>query len=213
MKVSIEKRLPLSEAITAYKQAELEESGDQHVLLFRDAEIRLVEFYPDELNPVALYAKKENLDFQRKLRKHLLRKYGVDTLALTEVLHLRTEKGLVGMIPPYTELSEEDLSLIAREGDRPPQERQTLRLQLLIDGLHRGLIAREEGVSITCLSVRNIPRSHPYPAYPCGWEQVVVGDEVPPLKKYYRLQDKYTFMRPLDALRLLPKTETEYGRK
>lgn len=212
MLVKIEKRILLETAFASLKQAKLENSGDAEVSFYQEAEIRLAEFHPAELNPVALYALHKNLDFQRELRQHLLQEYGVDTLHLSEVLHLRTEQGLVGMIPPYVEISEECLTLIPNEGDHLPPQRQILRLPLLIDGLHRGLLAKEEGETLTSIVVCNLSRTYPYASYPVSWEDVVVGESVPKLKKYYRRQDPYTFMRPLDDLRMLPRSN-EYGRK
>ena len=148
------------------------------------------------------------------LREYLLNEYSIDTLSLSEVLHLRTESGLIGMIPPYVEISEEVVTLLPMDGDRLPPEKQMLRVPLLIDGLHRAYLARELGIPITCLVVRNTPKKYPYAAYPCSWNQVVLGDVVPKVKKFYRRQDPYTFMRPLDVLRQLPKTDApEYGRK
>lgn len=214
MRVVLERRIPIQTAIVSLKHARLENTGEQKVYFYKHTEIRLASMHPEELNPVALYLLRKNFQVQRALREHLLNEYGIDTLSLSEVLHLRTESGLIGMIPPYVEISEEVVSFLPREGDRLPPEKQTLCAPLLIDGLHRAYLARELGVSVGCLVVRNTPKEYPYAAYPCSWNQVILGDEVPKVKKFYRRQDPYTFMRPLDVLRQLPKTDTpEYGRK
>lgn len=212
MDISWHRTIPFSTAFNAARNSPLEEAGDKKVLFYRNADFRLVDYFADELNPVALYILKKNLDFQFQLREYLLRIYGVDTLQLPGVLHLRQGDKIVGMIPPYVEIARENVSLVPRDGDRQPPARQTLQVPLLIDGFHRVWLARELGLPVKCLVVRNTDQDYPYASYPVAWSDVKVHDEVPKVKKYYRRQDPYTFMRPLDVLRCLPPGDKEYGR-
>ncbi len=213
MNILVEKRIPIEEGIAALRLAKLENGGDAEIFFYQNARVRLAEFHPEELNPVALYALEKNLQMQRELREQLLTQ-GIDILKLSEILHLRVDEGdTVAMVPPYVEISEERLSLVANEGDRLPPEQQVLRLPLLIDGLHRALLAHELDETLSCLVVSNLPDAYPYASYPVAWDQVVVGREVPKVKKFYRRQDPYTFMRPLDSLCLLTQVAPEYGRK
>ena len=214
MQVTIAKRFPIEQGFKAIRQATLENAGDEEVFFYKSANLRLAEFLPEELNPVSLYLLEKNLDIQRTLREHLLENYGIDTLHLREILHLKTENGLVAMIPPYAEISEEVLKLIPQNGDREPAERTSIKVPIIPDGLHRATLAQELGETLTCIVASNLDTlRYPYASYPVSWSEVKVYQETPKVKKFYRRQDPYTYMRPLDALRLLKPTEVEYGRK
>lgn len=213
MDIVLERTIPIEDAFACLRSALLENAGGQEIRFYQNARLRLADVYPDELNPAALYILRDNLEFQRALREHLLREYRIDTLQLSSVLHLKTPNGLIGMAPPYVEISEEMLMFVGQEGDRRPPGRLTLRMPLLIDGFHRAYLAHENGLPVRCVVASNLPRAYAYCAYPCAWDQVAVHDAVPKVKKFYRRQDAYTFMRPLDALRQLPNTAgPEYGR-
>lgn len=221
--ITLERELPLEQAFGALREATLEEAGDRQIFFYRDATLRLEALWPENLNPAAMYLLEEKLDFQRKLRRHLLDRYGIDTLRLSSVLHLRTrdpktnEWKIESMVPPYVEISEETLRLLHGRADRKPPERQILRIPILIDGLHRARIALEEELPLNCIVASgSYDTNYLYASYPVHWSQVKIYDEVPKLKKHYRRQDKYSFMRPLEALRLTDKGAAgvggEYGR-
>lgn len=216
MLVTIEKRIPIEQGFDAIRNATLENAGDEKIYFYKEAELRLAYFTPEELSPVALYLLEEHLKVQRELRHILLEEYGIDTLHLREILHLHTEKGLEAMIPPYVEISEEVVKLVAKDGDREPGDSTRIKvtIPILPDGLHRAYLAQEVGETLTCVVASGMDTiSYPYASYPVSWSDVKVYQEVPPVKKFYRRQEKYSFMRPLDALRLLKPVKVEYGRK
>jgi hypothetical protein len=115
-------------------------------------------------------------------------------------------------MPPYVELTPEFVSLIPALGDRLPRTTQFLTVPLLLDGIHRVWLARQENSLIRCVTVRNCEWQYPSAAYPNEWSEVQVCAEVPKIKKRYRRQLPYTHMRPLDALRQISDQAKEYGR-
>jgi len=214
MKIEVVGTFPIEQAFAKAREACLENAGDQEIYFYKDAEMRLVDFYPEELNPVSMYLLNQNLEFQRKFREHLMSGYGIDTLCLSEVVHLKTPDGIVGLVPPYVEVSQEKVSLYGREGYTPPPDKPAyLNIPLIIDGLHRAKLASELNTKLRCIVVSSpMTIDYPYASYPVPWSKVSLYDEVPPVKKHYRREDKYTFMRPLTAFRLMEATEAEYNR-
>ena len=80
------------------------------------------------------------------------------------------------------------------------------------DGIHRVYLAREESLPVTCIVSRRTDSEYLHYAYQNTWREAKIYDEVPKEKKYYRRQEKNSFMRPLAALRLVNITGDEYGR-
>ncbi len=216
MLVTIQKQIPIEKGFEAIRNAALENAGDEKIYFYREADLRLVDFVPEELSPVSLYLLEKNLEVQRELYHIFLEEYGIDTLHLQEILHLATDNGTVAMIPPYVEISEEVVRLVAKDGDREPDDSAKIKVAIPIipDGLHRAYLAQQMGTTLTCIVASGIDTlAYPYASYPVSWSRVKVYQEVPKVKKFYRRQDPYTFMRPLDALRLLEPVKVEYGRK
>lgn len=211
MDITLKEVIPIDLAFEAARSAPLEAAGGAEILFYRDAVFRLAQFHPDELNPASLYILRKNLDFQYELRAHLMDRYGLDTLQLSDVLHLQDGDKVFGMIPPYVEIIQERVGIVSADGDRLPPAVQRVTLPVLVDGIHRVWMAREIDMSVRCIAVRNTSLDHNYSKYPVEWSEVSIYNEVPKEKARYRRQDKYSFMRPLDTLRLL-KAETEYGR-
>ncbi len=214
MDIVPEGTVPIEEAFAWLRNAPLEETDGQEICLYKDARIVLAHFFPEELNLTSLYIVKEKLEFQRRLRKHLLG-YGIDTLNLSEVIHLRTPEGIMAMAPPFTETYEERVIIVPKDGDRDPPEGRFVQLRVLKDGIHRATLARELGLQIRCIAVSSADPAHlPY-AYPNSWDEVGVYDSVPAVKKFYRRQNPYSFMRPIKVLRQVgdKPPAAEYGRK
>lgn len=197
---------PLEEAFARLRAAPLEAAGGEEIFIYRDAKMRLGEFWPDELNPTSLYVLKENLEIQRLLRAHLLYTYGVDTFKLSEVLHLETPEGIIGMAPPVVEIYEETVHIIPGPNDRLPPIPRILKIPILKDGIHRAYLARKERVPMRCIIISGADSAFlPY-AYPNHWTEVWLFDQKPPLKKHFRRPEPYSFMRPLKVLRQVGDT-------
>lgn len=214
MNVEIVEEFSLLDGFRNMKNAPLENAGKEEIFFYKDASFRLGEFYAEELNPTSLYALRENIGFQRELRERLMSRYDIDTLALDRVLHLKVDEKKEAMMPPYVEISEETLRIFSKRGDYTSPVLQILNVPLLIDGIHRVLLARELNLPVRCIVVRGINRRYLHCAYPNTWSEVALVGKVPEQKKFYRRREKYSFMRPLDVMRFMDKTaEKEYDRK
>lgn len=192
--------LPVDDAFERLRNAPLEAAGDEEIFLYRYARMRIADIVPDEVNPTSLYVMRDLLETQRALREHLLAEYEIDTLRLTKVLHLETKNGPLGMAPPVVEIYEENVRILPRPGERTPPDLR-IRIPILKDGIHRGFLARELGVTLSCVLIHGASDSvRPY-AYPNHWSDVRIYDAKPEVKKYYRREVPYSFMRPLKVLR------------
>lgn len=214
MEVKVLRTFPMEQAFDALRVATLDAADGDDIRLYHDAKMKLADFDPEDLNPTSLYVLRKSLDFQIELRLHLLGEYGIDTLNLSQVVHLDTPDGVVGLVPPFVEIVDESVTFTGREGNRTPPDNATLRVPVLKDGIHRAFLARSLGVQLRCVVVRTeVSLEYPTYAYPNRWSDVRVYDAVPPVKKHYRRENAYTFMRPIYALRLLDVGESrEYGR-
>lgn len=116
---------PFEGVFARLRESPLEKAGDENILIYRDATIRLAKFYARELNPTSLYVLDYKLGFQRELRRYLWDRYHIDTFDLPGVLHLRNEDGkLEAMFPPFVELYPERLRILPKKGDNtPPKSR------------------------------------------------------------------------------------------
>lgn len=205
MKITLERVIPINEALFAkLRAAPLDAAGEEPVLIYENAIIRLGDFFPDELNPLSLYVVRKNLDMQRRLYETMLAQYGINIFQLSDILHFRTEDGELRVLhPPFVEFYQEQVKIGTRPGDRESPENLWLKILFLKDGTHRAYTAREMRQMLRCIVVHGALRTHPPYAYPNCWSQVVMYDEVPPqhLKKFYRRENPYSFMRPLHVLR------------
>lgn len=214
MDVTIERIVPIEKAFQELRGATLEKA-DKEILYYQNATLRIAELHPNEINPSSLYLLEKNIAFQQELRKHLLHRYGVDTFQLSAVLHLRNEENVFGMAPPYVEISEEKLTLLPKPGDHLPPKEQTLRIPLLIDGIHRVWCAREANLPIRCIVAHGTHSEYLNYAYPNGWHEVKIYNAVPAEKKFYRRKVPYSFMIPLTVLRKTDEAtpKMEHGRQ
>lgn len=214
MNVAVKRVIPFAEAFAHLREAPLD-AADRPIHIYRNARIRLVEFFPDELNLSSLYLLREKLDLQKRLKRFLLGNFGIDTYNLPGILVLETETGIEIMAPPFVEIYEETVSLISKKNDNSPPVSTVLKIPILKDGFHRAALAKDEGLPIKCVLVSGASGEYlPY-AYPNHWNEAGIFDKVPGVKKHYRRQDPYTFMRPLRALKKMGNeaTPTEWGRK
>jgi hypothetical protein len=202
MNITIEKIEPIERAFERLKNAPLEATNGKNILIYQNATMRLTDFLPEELNLTSLYVLCNQLDFMRKLRKHITDLYMIDILQLSSVLHLKKEDGqIIGMVPPFVEIYEEKVQIIPFPEDRTPSSVSLIQIPILKDGIHRAWIAKEENILLRCILVRGaLPEHMPY-AYPNTWSDVRVFETKPESKKFYRRQNPYTFMRPLKVLR------------
>lgn len=202
MRITLERVEPFEKVFARLREAPMEKAGDEKILIYRDANIRSAKFYAAELNPTSLYVLDYKLEFQRNLRIHLLDRYQIDTFDPPGILHLRNEEGkLEAMFPPFVEVYGEHLRILHKKGDNVPPKEQNLLISILKDGIHRVYNVHKKNESFLCILVSGaLPEPRPY-IYPNAWDEIQICDKIPAVKKYYRRQDPYTFLRPLTALR------------
>lgn len=212
---TIENTEPIEAAFARLREAPLEAADGEDVRIYMNATMRVADFYPDELNLTSLYVLKPTIAQLEKLRAELLQNHAVDILRHGCILHVRTDDGkLIGTAPPFVEIYEEQVWVVKHRGERTPPSPVTVKIPILKDGIHRAWIARALGIPLRCIVVSGaLPQYRPY-AYPNGWSQVQLYDEKPPLKKYYRREEPYSFMRPLKVLRQTSAepVKAEWGR-
>lgn len=205
---------PIVDAIARLRAAPLEAAGNEIIPIYRDATVRIGDFFADEINPTSMYVLRGRIERLQIMRRELIDRYGIDILQLSSILHLRDAHGkLYGMAPPVVEIYEERVQIQPSLGDLTPPT-LSLKLSILKDGIHRAWIARKEGVMLKCLVIHGaLPNHLPY-AYPNEWSQVEVREETPARKKFYRRPIPYSFLRPLKALRQTGDTtpSPEWGR-
>lgn len=141
---------------------------------YHPSTITLEEFPLDHLQPCSLYVLRPQLDILRRLRKAFL-KTGTDILdlppetSLVEYFWGNESKHIIG--PPVIEVSEDDGGT-----------------QIMVDGLHRTLIAMETGKnSIVGVKITNV--AIPLAPQPVEWDEVQFCDSVPSTeaKRRFRL--------------------------
>lgn len=206
-------------AFERLRSTPLSGAGEDVIYYYRNARLRIADMHPREVNPTTQYLVRGRLEFQRKLRDAILRRYpDIDTLRLPGVIHYRIDGGeLYKMAPPVVESHAEFVDILPRSGHVPPPRPLWLNISIFEDGMHRAWIANEKDIELRCILVFDAPsREWPYYAYPNPWDMIQIYEEIPPddLKKFYRRTgpERHSYAQPLYALRdqSLPP---ELGRK
>lgn len=151
---------------------------------YKNAAISIREIAYTDIRPTTLYALAGNLAFQRQFTVDLA-EAGHHPLELEYGLELVSDAGEpFGLLPPMVEEAPEGLCLI--------------------DGIHRNFEPRLLGrTTFSALCIENADPDYPIYAYPNGWDEIVVYDEVPPdpsLKKRYRVENPYDLYRDISGL-------------
>lgn len=138
---------------------------------YANAEIRLELMSWKDIHPLSLYLLKSQLEVNRQLRRLFLAEHGVDIFNLQGSIEFSLDGNERLISPPLVEISEVD-------GGIP----------VLVDGLHRFWLAREEDVPIRVILVSGVPKELLVTCYPIGWDEVRVYKRVPKraLKRRYR---------------------------
>ena len=161
------------------------------IFVYEQADISVRNVLPDEVNPTSFYALKEGLQTQRDLRDALLDQHSIDTLALTELLRLRTEQGQeFGLMPPVVELQTRRVRYAPAEGELTYDDVFEIKIPLVNDGLHRFMIAREVGSGINVIYVVGADPEFPFYAHPNSWSDVKLVDGVPKTKAEKKLYSR-----------------------
>ncbi len=202
MEIALERIEPISYAYRRLRKTPL--AGTEDIFYYRDAKMRFASFHPEELHPTSRYVLRGSLEFQRELRRQLLKKSGVDIFQLKGVIHYRVDGELWGMAPPVVELHDERVRIVPLRGDHEAPPERRLKIKIIPDGLHRIYLAREANVRIRCIFIHGVSaEQYPFPSYPVSWDEVGLCDVVPAPaeKRFFRKPGSYEFSRPLQVLR------------
>lgn len=164
--------------------------GRPETTLYKNADITLERnINPDDIHFPQYYVLEKDLREITRTREELL-EYGVDIFKLIGFVRVfyRDEEDfqekVFDTLPPVVEISEAD-------GGIP----------LLNDGMHRLYLAREAGSAVNIVKIQNFNHSYPYYALPneAGWNNLKRCEEVPDIKKNYRIKEYKTLFRDFNT--------------
>jgi len=140
---------------------------NQEIFPYKEAEIVLKKVDFSQIYPSATYVLERNLIFLADLRNRFLKICQMDIFKLWNRIIFQTgKKDFVSMIPPIIEYSEEDDCFV------------------ILDGLHRLMLARLRRLDIFALYLYNVKSC--FPSIPIGWKDVKISTQVPQIKRYCR---------------------------
>jgi len=127
--------------------------GDKYPI-YKDAEVEIRDFDPSEVHPTSLYVLNDKLDRLRGLRAELLED-GIDIFKLDDILEVNGR----AIAPPVIEY----------DGTN----------NCIVDGLHRFVLAGDEGRWVRSIFVNRGDISRPIIGQPVDWHEVVFRDDLP----------------------------------
>ena len=204
MKLAIRRHIPLQLLLEEIKRVPLKNLVDgKKIYPYEKAKIGLREFSPEELNPGSRYVLQSQLEIQRELRSTLLQDHGLDSLALHGGYELETSQGLLTLLPPIVEVSEETVCYEDTRGDIPYSHPVKAKINIIVDGLHRAYLSRLREQPLQVIHIFGIPDEYPFYALANQWDEIRILQRVPatmPEKKNYRRSDSYALYRDFDVL-------------
>lgn len=205
MNVDILREIPLANLVEKLRKIELK--GNRKIHPYEDCQITLDEVDPDFLSPVSRYVTKPGLEVLKQLEHGFRMNAGPDYYTtMTNFEISKVDRGYIVnadgaewmIIPPLIELSMYD-------GGAP----------LVMDGIHRAWLAREEGRRVKVLVMKGVIIPYYGLPLPNRWNDVHVVDEVPEHaeKRIWRIPDPkmyYELYRDLEPLGIgKPRTPTK----
>ncbi len=205
MKVLVRKHIPLEKLISEVRSVPLKskDPNSPKVFPYQKARIVLREMFWTELNPGSKYLLQDRLESLRDMRLHLLGEHGIDPLKLTGGYELDINGEVHMLIPPIVEVSEEKMIYHDTRGDIKYDHPIEVKMNIVVDGLHRISLARYLENSVNVLHVQGIPPECPFYALANEWKDVKIVQEIPKTneeKKDYRRKDSYDLYRDFGIL-------------
>lgn len=183
------------------KKAKLELAGNMELFEYLHARFALQSLAIDQVSPSTFYALENRLEFQRVFYKSLSETCNLDLFDLPGIIYFRLNGLLRGLVPPIIEIYEQ----IAAEDNYALQ-----------DGVHRFLLAEELGLPQKCIVINNKTANKEYLPYAFtnSWDRVKILKKPPLIKKHFRRELNYSFMRPLADIfdKSLIDKWADYGR-
>lgn len=135
---------------------------DGGIPLYKDADISIKTFDPNDLYPTAKYVLTGNLRFIAAMRKEILWKGGVDIFGLD---YIYTDSVYV-VSPPVVEMSD--------------------GVTAIVDGLHRCALARLMRKQISVIFVAGVNPTYPLISTPVPWDNVIEYQTKPEIAELLR---------------------------
>lgn len=154
-------------------------SGDPTLFPYVTASIESRALEVREVHPLSLYALSDKVEFHKRLRELFLANYALDLLDLSGIIEFRTGGKDHVIAPPLVEISALDNNKV-----------------LLVDGIHRFLMAPEVNISkVRSIVISNVPNHFPLLPLPLLWEDIKFYEDVPPQtkKRRFRFPDLESF--------------------
>jgi hypothetical protein len=157
--------------------------------IYRDAQIKIQEkVNPENINICQYYVLEKDLGEIASCRKALL-EYGVDMFKLKGFVRVYSvdddgHQQVFDVLPPVVETSSQDGGI-----------------HLLCDGMHRLYHAREMDSNINVVVIDGVDKDYPYYALPNeeGWSSLKKCQEVPDVKKNYRIENYKSLFRDFNT--------------
>jgi hypothetical protein len=197
MKIKIIKKIPLALVKEQLKKVSI--LGRPEVLVYKRSRISLHEYDPSEINVEQFYVLKENIEFQKKLRRNFLRQYDLDTLNLTDGIIFSIDGGSIKtLIPPIIEIVMREVIYKAEKGEKKYAGSVRLAIPCLRDGMHRVALARELKTTFTGILISSV--DYPHHVLPNYWDKVTTVKKLPTIKKLYVRKDGHNYYRNFNIL-------------
>ena len=192
-----------SEAVEKQKRGD-DDIRELCVFPYENADITIKRVRPIDLHPTSYYGLERNVEQQLKLRD-ALRKKGFDNFVLgTGTMSNKPgQKNVGGLV---YRVDDTIYTIFPTISEFPMDKRYgRVEMPMLVDGHHRMKHGKEHGENVSTLEIRGVTIPFYAIANPCGWEDYILGNEVPPNKKAYSHPDPYTLYRNFDHRFVLPK--------
>lgn len=136
--------------MTLEKQVKTIETLDDRYPIYREADVSIKEFDPDEVRPTSKYVLRDRLVLMKELQEQ------------HDILHLRDKTRIDGYVvaPPIVE----------NDG----------KTDCIVDGLHRFMVAKIKDKKVTAIHVEDVNcPDRPIIGYPVDWNKVRIRREQP----------------------------------
>lgn len=168
------------------KNAPLEEC-DSLIYEYKMASMTTKTFSMSQVKPTTYYLLESNINNIIELEKVFRTKYSIDIFNLSTIVYFKLYGQIKAIAPPFIE------EYFEEDGEK------VVSLQ---DGAHRFYVASKMKRKVNCIFIKNHHAKIKYLPYarPNSWDNVVIYNQVPKIKKNYRRELKYSYMRPLQSL-------------
>jgi hypothetical protein len=187
---------------------EKQNKGDQEIknlctFPYETADIIIKRVRPIDLLPTSYYGLREGVKKQLELREALKDK-GLDNFMLgTGTMSNRPGQDNVGGL--VFRVDDTIYTIIPTISEFPIDVRYgRIDRLMLVDGHHRMFHGKEKAEHVSTAEIRGVTTPFYAMANPCGWDDYILGEAIPPNKKAYSHPNPYSLYRNFDHGFVLP---------